>query len=120
MRWHSKRFVWQLAFWVTWTVCTVLLLLPASELPTLDLWDKAEHAIAFAALMLLLLPAHAHQQPVHRLALALLMYGITVEGIQHVVPDRSFSMADMLADAVGIGVALALNIPLQLQRRVTP
>lgn len=108
--------LWQIAFWAVWLICTVLFLLPADELPDIDLWDKAEHALVFCVLMLLALPAHAHQCSARWLSVFLVGYGVLVEVLQPVVADRSFSVNDMLADAVGVGIALLVNQPLQLHR----
>jgi len=96
----------QSGFWLLWAISTTLMLLPASELPTVNLWDKAEHAMTFAALMALAWPAYHHRFSAQKLALSLVGYGIAIECIQFFIPSRSFSVLDMVADSIGVAVVL--------------
>jgi VanZ family protein len=80
------------------------MLLPANNLPSVNLWDKAEHATTFAVLMGLAWFAYQHQLTVQKLATWLVCYGVAIECIQHFVPTRSFSVLDMVADSVGVAV----------------
>lgn len=98
----------QCSFWLLWTIATALMLLPASELPTVNIWDKAEHAMTFAALMALVWPAYQHRFAAQILALYLVGYGIAIECIQHFIPSRSFSVLDMVADSIGVAVIFLL------------
>ncbi len=98
----------QSGFWVLWILSTVLMLLPASELPAVNIWDKAEHAMTFAALMALAWPAYHHRFTAQKLALYLVCYGIAIECIQHFIPSRSFSVLDMVADSIGVAVIFLL------------
>ena len=66
-------------------------------------WDKANHASAFAALMVsgrLAWP----RLPWRALALGLLAYGGAIELIQTQLPPREGDWLDLLADAVGLGL----------------
>lgn len=92
----------QAAFWLVWLIATTLMLLPASELPDVNLWDKAEHATTFAILMALAWFAFRQRFMDWQLALWLMLYGIAIECIQYFIPSRSFSILDMLADSCGI------------------
>ncbi|MEZ5435123.1 MAG: VanZ family protein [Pseudomonadales bacterium] len=78
------------------------MLLPTSSLPTVNIWDKAEHAGTFATLMTLAWLAYQHRFSHHILVLSLVLYGVTTECIQHFIPSRSFSVLDMVADTVGV------------------
>ena len=93
--------VWLLSFWFCWLTCTALFLLPAADLPDVNIWDKAAHAGAFAMLMLLAWQAW-QRQPVLLLGVALALYGFTIECLQHFIPGRSFSLLDAVADTVGL------------------
>lgn len=69
------------------------------------LWDKAQHAIAFA----LMAGTAAFAWPGHWRAAAagLLAYGALVEIGQAFIPGRSCDAADLLADGVGVAAGLA-------------
>jgi len=101
--------LWQAGFWLLWSICTVLFLSPPSELPAIDLWDKAVHTGVFFVLMLLLLPAHGNRFPVIQLGLALVAYGVCIEVLQGFTPERSFSVLDMVADTLGVTLVLAAH-----------
>lgn len=98
----------QTVFWCVWSMATLLMLLPANDLPTVNLWDKAEHAITFAALMLLAWTAFQHRYSQKILAFSLIAYGIAIECIQYFIPSRSFSVLDMVADSTGVFFILLL------------
>lgn len=70
-------------------------------------WDKANHALAFAAMAL----AARLGWPAARaatLAAALAGYGVLIELVQAVVPGRSAEAADVLADLAGVALVLGL------------
>lgn len=113
----STRY-WQAAFWLCWCSATVLMVLPATELPVVDIWDKAEHAGTFFGLMLLACLAYQKQVPPTTLALCLAVYGVAIECIQFFIPSRSFSVWDMVAD--GVGIVAMWCIHRVLQRRAGP
>ncbi|TXH50215.1 MAG: VanZ family protein [Cellvibrionales bacterium] len=95
---------WQTVFWLLWLAATAVMLLPASNLPSVNIWDKAEHAATFAVLMVLAWFAYQYRFSVQKLATWLVCYGIVIECIQHFVPTRSFSVLDMVADSMGVAV----------------
>ena len=99
------------ARWVFWLLLLLVIgltLSPAAYLPpqAFSLWDKAEHALAFAALMTL--GALAYPQRVGLLAASLLAFGGAIELAQAATGWRSGDWADWLADAVGLIAGLAL------------
>lgn len=76
-------------------------------------WDKANHALAFAAL------AFAGDKGFrgagwHRIrgALALVAYGAAIEIAQYFVPTRSCDWYDLLADISGVGVGICISLAL--------
>jgi VanZ family protein len=66
--------------------------------------DKLGHALAFFLLALLVHASWPRHHFNWRLALPLLGYGVAIECIQYFVPNRFFSLADILADAGGIAL----------------
>lgn len=72
-------------------------------------WDKSNHALAFAVLAVLAMAAFPGP-PARpgRVGLALLAYGVFIEAVQSQIPGRSGEWPDLLADAVGLAIGLAL------------
>ena len=79
-------------------------------LPPLDIfnwWDKAQHALAFGVLTLLgfaAFPAHGA-----RVVLGLVLYGVGIELAQRAVGWRYGEWQDVVADSVGVMLAVALR-----------
>lgn len=96
---------WKVGFWLAWSIATLLMVLPASKLPPVHLWDKAEHALTFFGLLVLAQRAYRRRFSRHTLASYLLTYGVAIECIQHFIPSRSFSGLDIVADACGLLIA---------------
>lgn len=95
-------------FWLSLIVVAVLSLMPVEFLPpqTLNVWDKAQHALAFAGLALLGLQPYPTRP--WRLALWLLAYGGVIEMIQSATGWRYGDWLDLLADALGIAAGVLL------------
>ena len=103
-------------FWALLLCVAVLSLLPTDYLPPpiFSLWDKAQHALAFAALAALGLQAYPHRR--WRVLAGLLVFGGLIELAQAATGWRYGEWADWLADAVGLALGMALAE--SLQRRV--
>ena len=101
-----------------WAVLTVamLSLLPASQVPAISVWDKAQHAAAYAALGLL---GGLGFRPGIGLIARLGLIGGVLEIAQHFTPGRSPSLLDEVTNILGAaaGVGLAKLLRLQMQRR---
>lgn len=84
---------------------TTFALLPVEhlQLPVFDLWDKAQHALAFALLTGWALLCWPHWA--WRVALGMLAYGAGIELAQWAVGWRFAEWADLAADALGVLVA---------------
>jgi hypothetical protein len=95
----------RLAFYLLLSGVTVLSLLPGPYLPPLafDVWDKAQHALAFAGLAGLGLWAYPGRALV--VLLGLLAHGAAIEGAQWASGWRYGDWQDWLADALGVAVA---------------
>jgi len=89
---------------------------PSRELPHVSLWDKAEHALAWAVLAgsgLVLFPGRPG-----RIAALALGYGALVEVLQGLLPfGRDPDWRDFVADAAGVGAALLVAGGLRRLRR---
>jgi VanZ family protein len=89
-------------------VLLYLCLAPSRDLPQVNVWDKAEHAIAWLVLAgvgLLLFPRRALTIGVFAIAV-----GVLVEILQgSPAIGRDADVRDVLADSVGVAVALAIG-----------
>jgi len=70
-------------------------------------WDKANHFIAFAALYVTLHFGFSGLNLGAKVAI-LLAYGIQIEVAQSFVPNRYFSLLDVVADGIGIVFGILL------------
>ncbi len=105
-------------FWLSILVISWLVVAPQEELPPVRLWDKAAHTLAFAALMLLCAVAYRQRFSLARIASMLFIFGVGIEIVQYLIPYREFSLLDMLANSLGILVALPLIIPIEKLFRI--
>lgn len=103
-----SEWFWPLAFWALVVLTAALSWTPVQHLPqqVFDLWDKAQHALGFAALAYSGLSAYP-RRPL-RLALGLLAYGVLIEWVQSATGWRHGDVADWLADALGVAVGAAV------------
>lgn len=94
------------AFWLLCAAVAVLSLLPVEQLPpqTLDIWDKAQHAVGFMMLAVTGLAAYPRQY--RPLAWGLLVFGMAIELAQSLTTWRQGDVLDWLADAIGIAVVM--------------
>jgi VanZ family protein len=83
-------------------IVAVLLMTPAQALPETALWDKLEHAGAFAGLAFLGFLAFPARAMALRMVLGLIAFGTMCEPLQMFVPGRSVSVKDALANALGV------------------
>lgn len=103
--------LWRAIWGVLIAVVGYLALMPEPP-PSVDLgWDKLNHSSAFAALAFAACFGFPH--PVRRQCAGLagtLAYGGLIEIVQLYIPGRTGEWADLLADALGIGVGAALAL----------
>ena len=94
----------KVAFWLACAAVAVLSLLPTAYLQSglFDWWDKARHALAFAVLVFLGLLAYPGRGG--RVVAGLLAYAAGIEVAQAATGWRIGDMADLLADALGLGL----------------
>jgi VanZ family protein len=98
----------KLMFWGLLLLVVVASLLPIAYLPppVFSIWDKLQHATAFAALCMLGLMAYGSHRI--RVIVGLLVLGAAIEVAQAATGWRYGEWLDLLADGVGIGAAMVL------------
>ncbi len=80
----------------------LLAMLPGDSLPSVQLWDKLQHAAAFFVLAMLMGLAWPRTS-LWRMQLPILFgFGVVIELSQAMVPYREASMADLMANATGL------------------
>lgn len=81
-------------------------------------FDKVVHASLFAVLAALAAWARDFdRRPLWPAAVGATLFGVLTEVQQHFIPSRSMELGDLLADAVGTMIGLALFAALALRRR---
>ncbi|WP_430300188.1 VanZ family protein [Ramlibacter paludis] len=105
------------AFWVYAAFVLYLALTPMPPVRVSG-WDKANHVYAFASLGVLGL-ASWPTRPVRMLAV-LLAYGCLIEILQSFTPTRQADWHDVLADSVGLLVAVVIWFSIQWLARRWP
>lgn len=98
----------RIAFAVALAAVLVVSLLPPSSLPPVHTgWDKADHALAWLALGLLGMLAWPKRKAV--VLAGLVAYGGAVELLQGMTGWRQPEWADLLADVLGLAVAVLVS-----------
>jgi len=97
-----------LQFWLLLFGCLMLSLMPQPP-EAFDLAsDKLWHALAYLVLYLSCRCAY-RQRLGHASCFALLLgFSLLIEVLQHFVPNREFSLLDMLANAAGLGLGIIM------------
>lgn len=99
--------MWLALWFLGIMVLVVVCLLPAPDLPKVNLNDKLEHALAFALLSASAVQLFVRWRALLTVAFGLLVLGIGIEFAQALfTTTRAMEMGDVLADAIGIGVGL--------------
>ncbi len=95
---------WRFAFigyfvLLSWQLLTPVTIVSAGS------WDKLIHFTGFFVLGALAIMA-GRNIPASRLILTLIAYAALTEILQHIIPGRSFSVLDWVADSLGVLVAV--------------
>ena len=100
--------LWQAIGWLMVAVVVWLSLTPEPPHPPTPwlAWDKAQHALAYGLLMYWFRQAF---QPHWRWPLFLLLLGVTLEYLQGLGGVRTSDTNDMIANAIGVVLGLALS-----------
>lgn len=93
---------WRISFWLVIGLLLFLTITPTPPQPiNLPQIDKIYHCAAFAGTTFLMLAAYGRTNQIWSIYVATAL-GVLIEVIQYFVPGRGFSIADMLADFVGV------------------
>lgn len=121
---RTARRAWALLLVLLSLAIVALAMTPASQEITPDTGlDKVEHVVAFGALAWCgVLALWRRPAALSWLTAGLLLLGVGIELAQSLVPGRTASWNDIVADALGIALGLALTTVLAgaLERRQTP
>jgi len=117
----TSRVLWfRCTFVLALCVVTALSLTPSPELP-INLWDKANHALAYFFLAYLgdhAFPSSGSSTPRIMVLVGLFIYGVLIEILQSQIPSRQASTLDMIANASGLGLYTLLHYVTRYQRSV--
>lgn len=114
-----QRPFWALAFGSSLLLVTAGSLVGVESLPSIafDIWDKAQHAVAFAWLTLCGLAAwRGHRLP-WLLGTGLVAWGGLIEVLQAAGGRRHGEVADLVADLLGVVFVLVIHRIIQPQNR---
>jgi VanZ family protein len=95
------------AFWIPFGVATYMAWTPGEHLKNSLPNDKFMHLVAFGYLTGAFAVACAPWATWARTIGIMLAYAILIEVVQAFIPTRSFSLLDMVADGMGIVLALS-------------
>ena len=98
------RTLFQIAFIVGLIVVNFLSLLPPESMPVIGPGDKANHFLAYAALSLAGVLGFNSRRALPIVGFSLLIMGIGLEFVQAILPSRTASGLDILANGAGIAV----------------
>lgn len=112
----NPRQPWDAVFWGALMVATWAALRPASGADWFAGQDKAQHLAAYV--FLYLAGRHSFPNAGWRLPAGLLAYGVGIELLQSLTPDRTPSCADVVADALGLALGALLLMAAQRRRRM--
>ena len=111
----------RLAFYLGILLVIALSLIPQDAMPDPETWDKANHVAAYGAIAVAGGLGYRSRRALLRIALGLLLLGAGLELAQSVLPGRVASVADLLANAIGIALGLLLAVAAHaLRSRIGP
>jgi VanZ family protein len=103
--------IWKVIGWMLVILVVYLSLTPSPVEFPVEEGDRYEHALAYATLMFWFAHLHDGFRARVGLALGLIALGVGLEFVQRMTGYRSFQLADMLADAVGVGIGWLVAPP---------
>lgn len=107
----KRRPLWLAIGWALILLVIYLSLIPAPPSIPGEEGDKIGHVLAYATLMMWFLQLYAGLPRRLVLALAFVALGIALEFVQRDTGYRTFEIADMVADSVGVAVGWLVAPP---------
>jgi VanZ family protein len=103
---------WWIAIgWLLAAAIVVLSLVSLPQIgPDIPQGDKYKHLLAYLALTLWFAQITASRRALLVHATLFVFLGAALEGLQSLTPDRRLEVADMLANATGVALAVALAL----------
>ena len=98
------RLLARLAFSVGVLADIYLALARPSGLPEVDVWDKYLHGAVYCLLGVAALVGFGRRLSSVSICALVFLLGVLLEFVQAVLPYRSFSIGDMVANGVGVGI----------------
>ncbi|MBV5321092.1 MAG: VanZ family protein [Sulfuricurvum sp.] len=95
------------AYYSSFLAIEYLALTPQHIKIVASFWDKQNHFIAFFTLYVLLSLAYKHLSTRLKVIL-LLLVGFQIEITQYFIPNRFFSLMDIVADCIGIVIGIGI------------
>lgn len=116
------RTLWTSLFMASLLLVTAGSLIGPASLPALafDVWDKAQHTLAFAWLTVCGLMAWPGRQRIPAIAGGLAAWGGLIELLQAAGGQRHGDWADLVADIVGVVAVLIIHRLINRAPRPTP
>lgn len=107
----KRRPLWLAIGWALMLLVIYLSLIPAPPSIPGEEGDKIGHVLAYATLMMWFSQLYAGLPRRLLLALAFVALGIALEFVQRETGYRTFEIADMVADSVGVAVGWLVAPP---------
>jgi VanZ family protein len=85
----------------------VLSLWPGGAPLPVHVWDKLQHVVGYFLLVFWYVGIYPRQRD-PLIGAAALGFGILIEGLQALTPTRSAELGDVLAEVIGIAIAIGL------------
>ena len=95
-----------MAFWIPFGITTYMAFAPPEQIHTPPANDKVMHLLAFGYLTGAFALAYSRSSTWRRTAALMFAYAALIEGVQALIPYRSFSLFDLAAGSLGIALAL--------------
>lgn len=109
----SQIRLFQVLLFLTMGITLAMATSQADHSATTGINDKVAHILTFILLGLLTQQAFPHLRKNWRSYTWLLAYGLGIELIQYFIPQRSFSLLDLAADAAGLCIAFVLMLSIK-------
>ena len=95
------------AFWIPFGMTTYMAFAPPERIGAPPTNDKVMHLLAFGYLTGAFALAYHRWSSWRRTAALLFAYAALIEGVQALIPYRTFSLFDLAAGSLGIALALS-------------